>query len=403
MKKIIACLFAVSVISTAAFSKNFFSQRFFEIKTGTDVGFSNNLFAGNEFFQKDLVIDLRKIANECPDNGFNIRANAQPFVALNVNVRDIHVGVSSGIELYESLSVGKDLFDFLGYGNQIGEKLDFNFTNDADVFAYSKVDVGFRLGKLKLNVQPSVFLPLISIRGGGGRATVENTADGDVNINVLMDMDVYSPVQLNTDDDNNVGVNQDTITDALRYGYGFDIAGGASWAFTKSFSVGATCRIPLIPGHLQYRSNIKGGFDYNMKLSDYENSEKTERKTTVTNTEEDLAIHRPLKLGVYADKNLLGTLFNVHAGAGFGIKRPFSDVAVFYPEYDLGLTFNLIDIFKVGVSTQYKDQIFIHQLTTTLNVRVFQIDVGVSTQSADFKKSMAVAGVGAYACVSVGF
>ena len=66
MKKIIACLFAVSVLSTAAFSKNFFSQRFFEVKVGTKADFSNNLFGLNDFMQKDLVIDLRKIADECP-------------------------------------------------------------------------------------------------------------------------------------------------------------------------------------------------------------------------------------------------------------------------------------------------------------------------------------------------
>ena len=53
MKKIIACFTAVLVISTAAFSKNFFTQRFFEIKTGVDFDVSNNLFAANEFMKKE--------------------------------------------------------------------------------------------------------------------------------------------------------------------------------------------------------------------------------------------------------------------------------------------------------------------------------------------------------------
>ena len=116
-----------------------------------------------------------------------------------------------------------------------------------------------------------------------------------------------------------------------------------------------------------------------------------------------IAIHRPLKVNAYLDKNLLGTLFNARAGGGFGIRRPFSDDAVFYPEYYLGLTLNLIDMFKIGVSTQYKDQLFIHQLGTTFNLRLIQWDFGISTQSSSFKKSMEVAGLGAYAYVTVGF
>ena len=51
---------------------------------------------------------------------------------------------------------------------------------------------------------------------------------------------------------------------------------------------------------------------------------------------------------------------------------------------------NLLDFFKLGVSSQYRDRVFIHQVGTTLSVRVIQIDVGVSSQSSSFKKSMEV-------------
>ena len=43
---------------------------------------------------------------------------------------------------------------------------------------------------------------------------------------------------------------------------------------------------------------------------------------------------------------------------------------------------------KVGVSTQYKDQLFIHQLGTTFNIRLIQLDLGISSQSSSFKKSI---------------
>ena len=63
MKRILTFIFAASIISTAAFTKNFFSQRYFEIKAGTEVGISNNVFSLNEIMKKDLVLDLKKIAS----------------------------------------------------------------------------------------------------------------------------------------------------------------------------------------------------------------------------------------------------------------------------------------------------------------------------------------------------
>lgn len=402
MKKILACIFAVSVISTAAFSKNFFSQRFFEVKIGADVDFSNNLFGLNDFMKRDLEIDLRKIADECPKNGFNIRADAAPSFALNLNIKDFNIGLSSGLDIYESMTFGKDLFDFLGYGNSIGESLDFSFQNDTDVFAYSQFDFGFKVGKFKIKAQPALFLPIISMRGAGGTISVLNDSDGNLNVVMDTNMEVYSVSDLKSEDDS-VTFDSEKMENTLFTGYGFDLGGMVSYNFTKSFGLEATCRIPIVPGRLNHKATIRGGFDYNVKLTDFDNSTKTERETTVTNVEETLFVNRPLKLDVYASKDLLGTLFNARAGAGFGIRRPFCDAAVFYPEYYLGLTLNLVEILKVGVSTQYKDQLFIHQLGTTVNVRVFQLDFGISTQSSSFKKSLAVGGVGAYTYVTFGF
>ena len=403
MKKIIACFTAVLVISTAAFSKNFFTQRFFEIKTGVDFDVSNNLFAANEFMKKDLVIDLRKIADECPENGLNLRADAAPRVEMNINVSDFHLGFASGLELYESLNVGKDLFDFLGYGNSIGQTMDFTFTDDTDLFAFSQLTVGFRLGRLQITAQPALFMPIVSVRGGGGSITALNDAEGNFNVGMNLNLDVYSAVELKKNEEGSVSFDTSKIESILKSGYGFDLGGGVALNLTKSLKIDTTCRIPIIPGHLNYKSNVQGGFDYKMKLTDFENAEKTERETTVTNVEESLAVHRPLKVDVYLDKNLLGSLFNARAGAGFGIRRPFCDAAVFYPEYYLGFGINLIDMIKVGVSTQYKDQLFIHQLGTTFNIRLIQLDLGISSQSSSFKKSLSVGGVGAYAYLTVGF
>ena len=404
MKRILACAFAVLVISTTAFSKNFFSQRFFEIKAGTDVDFSNNLFSANDFLKKDLVIDLRKIADECPEDGFNIRADVAPKLEVNLNIANIHIGLSSGVELYESFNMDKGLFNLLGYGNSIGDTMGFEIKNDADVFTYTQATVGFNLGKLRITAQPALFLPILSMRGGGGSVKVVNGTDGSLKVAMDANINVYSAIALKADK-NNKGITFDTeqVTSILTRGYGFDLGGGVTVPIKDYFNIDATCRIPIIPGHLNYKSNVTGGFDYDVKFTDFENAKQTKRDIVVSNEETSLAINRPMKINAYLDKNLLGTLFNARAGAGVGIRRPFSDDAVFYPEYYLGFTLNLIDIFKLGISTAYKDQLFIHQLGTTVNIRIIQIDLGLSSQSSSFKKSFSVPGVGAYAYVTVGF
>ncbi len=404
MKRILACIFTVTLISTAAFSKNFFSQRFFEIKVGADVDVSNNLFAANDYLKKDLVIDLRKIADECPEEGFNLRADAAPKLEINLNVAGVTVGLASGLEIYESMNLDKGLFNFLGYGNSVGETISFAIKNDADVFAYTQATIGFGIGNLRITAKPALFMPIVSVRGGGGSVKVLNDSEGNLKANLDINMDVYSAIELKADK-NNQGITFDTekLQSFLMKGYGFDLGGGVTVPLSKSFCVDATCRIPIVPGHLNFKSNIQGGYGYDMKITDYQNAKETKRDIVVSSEETSLAINRPMKINVYLDKNLLGTLFNARAGGGFGIRRPFSDEAVFYPEYYLGFTINLIDMIKVGVSTAYKDQLFVHQLGTTLNIRLVQVDLGVSSQSSNFKKSFAVPGVGAYAYVTVGF
>ena len=403
MKKILACIFAVSIISTAAFSKNFFSQRYFEIKVGTDVDFSNNLFTANELMVKDLEIDLRKLAQECPENGFNLRAGASPNLGLNLNIKSFHLGIDAGVDVYESLTVGKGLFDFLGYGNTIGEESKFTLDNNAEVFAYSQVDLGFKIGKVRFNVKPAVFLPLMSIRGSGGTITVKNDTEGNMIASMDLDMDVYSIAEIEQTSDGKIVIDPEKLEAAFTKGYGFDIAGGLGIDVSDSFIIGANCRIPVLPGHLNYKSNVKSGFDFKMKVTDYQNAEITKQDVAITSTETYLAVHRPLKASLYIDKNMLGTLFNLHAAGGVGIRSPFSDQALVYPEYYVGFTLNVFDIFRLGVSTEYTDQVFIHQVGTTVNIRLIQIDLGLSSQSSDFKKSWSVPGVGAYAYVTVGF
>ena len=397
MKKIIAVIISFTIICSALSARNFFSGRFLEVKAGTGVGVSNNLFTASDLLVKDLVIDLTKLADNCPDDGMNFVVNADPTVEINLNIAKFHLGCSVGSEMYGKFDISKDLFNFVGKGNQVGETLNLNFTADSEVFAYTQVDVGFDAKKFKLHVKPAVFVPVLATRGSGGTVTFTNGVDGSINVAVNVNMDVYSPVDLQNPQASVSDINQ------LTNGYGFDLGAYLALPLSRSLSLDFDVRIPLAPGHIYTKASYEGGYSYNVDFSNSKDakSEMTEPKFSGFE-DTDFEIHRPLKASVYLDKNLLGTLFNARVGGGFGIQRPFSEEQIFYPEYYLGCTLSLFDFIKVVASSKYQDRVFVHELGTTLSIRFIQVDLGVNTQSASFKRSMEVAGLGAYAYVTVG-
>ena len=406
MKKIIALAVTITLFCSAAFTRSFFGGRYFEIKTGATAGLSNNLITGGDIFQKDLVIDLKKLADECPEDGMSFIANADPRIEINLNISKLHIGLNTGTEMYGKFNIGKDLFDFAGYGNSVGQELNLTFTAVSDVFAYTQLDVGLDGKKFKLHVKPAIFVPVISTRGNGGKVSVMNDSDGKIHAALDLDMKVYSPIDFEHSNEyfNEVANSGNILNSSLFNGYGFDLGTYLAWPLSKSLSLDFDVRIPVAPGHIKKVSTVTSHYSYDAEFQDISNGKTTEEEPKFSGYEDcDFVIHRPLKASVYLDKNLLGTLFNARAGAGFGIQRPLSDEAVFYPEYYLGLTLNLIDLFKLGVSTQYKDQLFIHQVGTTLSLRFIQFDVGINTQSSSFKKSVEVSGVGGYAYITVGF
>ena len=124
MKKFIASFILFFSVFSLSFADNFLSHRYFEIKVDTPFLFSNNTMMLSDFFQEQLVIDLAKIADSIPDDGFNISSKASPSVAITINLKNgPKIGYLSGIDFYGSMGISKSLFDFLGYGNELNETI----------------------------------------------------------------------------------------------------------------------------------------------------------------------------------------------------------------------------------------------------------------------------------------
>lgn len=380
------------------YSKNFLSERFFEIQFGVPVDFSNNAISFDDIFKKELTLDLAKIANEMPSEGLNLIVDAKPYVALNLNIAFIHIGMSAGVDVYEKMGISKDFFDFLGKGNEVGETLTFDFNNYTDLFAFCEADVGIDFSNFSIHVTPSLFVPIFSSSGSVAKVTFLNDEEGNINLNMNTNFGVYSNFDM---------YDENFLSDLFSNGNGFDVGVSASLPFGRKLVFSGKARIPIVPGSYQYKYSSYYEATTTMNLLDSSlNSSETNgniKDFSKEVLEEKIYINRPMKFNLYADYLLMGNVLKLRAGGGMGVFRPFLTDSFTYPEYYFSAGINLFDFIKASISTEYTSQIFKHQIALGINVRLIELDCGVSLQSTDFMKSFSNNGFGAYAIVSIGF
>lgn len=398
MKKIYSLFLVLSVILSMGYSKNFLSERFFEIQIGVPVDFSNNAISFDDIFKKELTLDLAKIANEMPSEGLNLIVDAKPYVALNLNIAFIHLGMSAGVDVYEKMGISKDFFDFLGKGNEVGETLTFDFNNYTDLFAFCEADVGIDFSNFSIHVTPSLFVPIFSSSGSVAKVTFLNDEEGNINLNMNTNFGVYSNFDM---------YDENFLSDLFSNGNGFDVGVSASLPFGRKLVFSGKARIPIVPGSYQYKYSSYYEATTTMNLLDSSlNSSETNgniKDFSKEVLEEKIYINRPMKFNLYADYLLMGNVLKLRAGGGMGVFRPFLTDSFTYPEYYFSAGINLFDFIKASISTEYTSQIFKHQIALGINVRLIELDCGVSLQSTDFMKSFSNNGFGAYAIVSIGF
>ena len=380
------------------YSKNFLSERFFEIQIGVPADFSNNAISLDDIFKKELTLDLAKIANEMPSEGLNLIVDAKPYVAINLNIAFIHIGMSAGVDVYEKMGISKDFFDFLGKGNEVGETLTFDFNNYTDLFAFCEADVGIDFSNFSIHVTPSLFVPIFSSSGSVAKVTFLNDEEGNINLNMNTNFSVYS---------NFDKYDENFLSDLFSNGNGFDVGVSASLSFGRKLVFSGKARIPIVPGSYQYKYSSYYEATTTMNLLDSSlNSSETNgniKDFSKEVLEEKIYINRPMKFNLYADYLLVGNVLKLRAGGGMGVFRPFLTDSFTYPEYYFSAGINLFDFIKASISTEYTSQIFKHQIALGINVRLIELDCGVSLQSTDFMKSFSNNGFGAYAIVSIGF
>ena len=444
MKKLILTCALFASLITAAFAENNFAHRFFEVKLDVPVSVSNNLIAVADIFQEKVVIDLPKIADQM-GKGASLNADFAPSLTIGLDIpKGLILGIKVGAEASMGVGINKDIFEFIGKGNVGKEELTARLDNTyADLFAFAAVNGGWNGKKLRLNVTGSAFWALAHLEASETQATIYSNDDA-MGIKAQLDAKLYTPVDVSGDD---AFSDIQGIINNTKGNIGFDVSADAKYDLFRFLSVGAKTRIPVVPSRLTMLSSVNYKFEQEINIMDMigssmegengegsesgsgssgsESTESTEQgqgeETPLISQAVSLAspysIHRPLKLGVSADFHPFGTLLSANGYIGIGIRHPFSqgmnkalkavqgklDDPDVYVDYEIGGKLSLWNIITVRASHSYYDEIFKNEVVLALNIRLAEVDAGVSLQSANFAKSFSGAGLGAFVTVCLGF
>ena len=433
MKKLVLSLVLFTSLIGASFAENFFAHRFFEIKLDVPVNVSNNLVSLTDIFQETAIIDLPQIADNVSFNGASIKAGASPSFGIKLDIpRGLILGISVGAEADVGIGLSKDLFEFLGHGNEnMKNKFNMSASNTyADLFATATLTGGWNTKKSKLEISGTAFNSIAHFDANETGATIflddeNNKTSFEANVKA----NAYTAVK--SEDISNV----QALLNSINGNVGFDISGKYQYDIFRFLTVGAQARIPLAPSKMNvgYKIdyNIEKEFSFDELLGGSSDSDEEEDTTEVPKLEEEeetedngilgapialktpYAIHRPLKIGVSANFHPFGTLLTTSGYVGLGFRHPFAsainkanggvDETKFYVDYSVEGRLSLWNILSLSLSHSYMDELFKNEMALAFNIRLVEVDAGVSFQSPNFTKSFTGAGIGAFVTVCVGF
>ena len=412
--KISAFAASLAVLSLPAFTAEFDTDilakphRIFEIGVDSNTAIANNLL-GLKDIKKDIVIDLRKIADDMRGSGFNLGFMNQERYFMNLNISSrFRFGVFAEVEATTHLNISDDLFDLLGSGIKVGDTKTVDVTAYADVFANIGASFQTIISGYGIKITPTYCVPLVYAPRTRATGRLITNKDGLIRAEAEANVDIYTAVDMQgfIEDDESLDVN---VADILSNG-GFDLTLDVDRNWFHGFNAGLYTRIPIVAGTLNYKMHTRAWMDYEVDnlldsvlsddLPDFEKPEYED----FTYSKDTYKAYRPLKLGLSASYSPFGQWFKIQPSVGFAVRNPYSGDAVFYPEYALDLQLSLLKrIFNFNFGTAYQSQIFQQRFGFSLNFRALEILARASLCGTSFKACFNHDGYGVLVGVRVGF
>ena len=263
MIKRYAVVFSLFLMSAILYAENLRpAHRYFEIGFAVNAGLSNNTLTAKDLLKKELIIDLNKLSDNMPKKGLRFDADADLSMFMNLNLKNgVHAGLNMGTDFYGNITVSKGIFDFLGNGNDLGEKIKSDGSFSGDVFTYVTTSAGFKLNRILFKVSPSVFAPLLHIESSDTRASFVNAPDGSIKAVLSSDLKIYSYTDISSFFDKNSSASFDPA-DMSGTKFGFDMEVSAELPVFRTLQCGGYMRIPVVPGRLNNMTTAVFSMEY---------------------------------------------------------------------------------------------------------------------------------------------
>lgn len=426
MKKIVILITAIFLTATSCFAELYPFTRFFEVGTDVTVDVDQNAVTVPEVFTKDVVIDLTALADSMGDDGMIINANGDADLFINTNFGSkFGMGLFFDVDASARIGLSKDLFTFLGHGNELDTPIVTAVSASLEAYAEVGTTIKMKFGKFGVKVTPSYFLPLVYMPQPTASVTVTTATDGTMTAVGDAFFSIYSLIGLSSVFDENfqfmgfdslvsAASNTDSLFSMLSNG-GVDLNATVEYPLFRSLDVGVYTRVPIVAGKLNYvtSGNATYSATVNPILTSYAGGDAvsfTSEGPTfsgVSYGEETYSVNRPLRLGIEGAWRPFGKWCTFRPLVGFAARNPFGEdfswSTSVYPEYSLAADMRFFYVLGLNLATEYKEQVFLQSFGLTLNFRVFEVDLKVASSSASFVRSWQISGAKAVVGLRVGF
>ena len=363
-------------------------DRLFEVGLAhLDVFFANDFLSLTQIFQDTLKINLDDFKD-----GFNINfgLGITPFYINVKSKKGWGFGFATSVESMGVLGLSGKMLTLSEATKELSDI-------GGALFAAATISTDFKVQKFKVKVNPSLFYTLAYVKKPALTYTMSNKNGTIMYINY--DLQVYTAIPMeNFGEDFNL-----TGTP------GFDISAGVEYPLAKE--IGLTkllpfldfdvsldfINVPIVASRLKDRMRIEGSVgDKNnpIDFTDLEKSFSFNGGEVIFDSKEEIMVTRPFKMLLSADwRPLFGSkLLTVIPVIGFSVNPIYNDVGSI--EAGLNGRLSLANCFIAVLGFNYTDRMFVNSLDLALNLRAFELNLGVDIRSQDIKKSWEGAGVG---------
>jgi len=370
-------------------------DRAFEIGlANVNVGFANNFLIIKEVFQDVISIDIDKLSE-----GFmlNLGVNAVPFYFSFKSQKGWSFGLSTDAELTGILGLSGKM---LTISEAVKESSDIG----GALFASATINTLFNVQKFKINVNPSLFYTLAYItpspKSKTGLMYTLNYPNGGTVLCIDYDIRLYTGFPI---DDSEGGL---TAKPGMDFSIGVEYPLAREIGLNKitpvlDFDVSLNLiNIPFIQSSISDYTEMTGrvGSDKPITLLNGDGKDEPDLFSSVETTSatgnEEIKVIRPFKLIARADWRPLhgAKLLTVSPVLGFCINNIYNEP--FSMEWGINGCLNLANFFLVKIGFNYTDRMWVNSLGMALNLRAFELDIGVDLRSQTFVQSWTGGGLG---------